>query len=89
VAIAARDAGCTPNNQVQAVRLTRLDNVVVELAGQAPLTAPTTVALDSHPAQLPLMVRRLVDGQPATLAFVATDGCGEWPSLVGGGPGAF
>src|SRR3954470_694687 len=58
--LAARGAGGSPNNQLQAVRLTRLDNVTVELAGQPPLTAPTTVALDSHPAQLALTVRRVI-----------------------------
>jgi hypothetical protein len=34
-------------------------------------------------------VRRTTAGQAAQVPFVVVDGCGEWPSFVGGGPNAF
>jgi hypothetical protein len=34
-------------------------------------------------------VRRATAGQGTTVPLVVTDSCGEWPTLVGGGPGAF
>ena len=36
-----------------------------------------------------LLVHRVTPNQPATVPLVIVDGCGEWPTLVGGGPGAF
>ena len=34
-------------------------------------------------------LRRVTPGVAATVEFVATDGCGAWPTFVGGGPAAF
>ena len=36
-----------------------------------------------------LTVRRVTDGQASTVELVVTDGCGDWPTFVGGGPNAF
>ncbi|HEY7059852.1 MAG TPA: hypothetical protein VII06_00125 [Chloroflexota bacterium] len=58
----------------------------------APVThvaAPTTVSLPAHPASIGLTVHRLTPGQAATVELTVTDGCGAWPTLVGGGPSAF
>jgi hypothetical protein len=35
------------------------------------------------------MLNRLTAGQAATVELVVTDGCGDWLTFVGGGPGAF
>ena len=40
-------------------------------------------------AQATLSVQRTTAGQPATVHFRVTDGCGGWPTFVGGGPDAF
>jgi autotransporter-associated beta strand protein len=91
--ITARDAGCAGgNNQFQSLQVTRLTNASLDVA-TAPVTsvttAPTTVNLPAHPATVALTVHRLAAGQPATVELTVNDGCGAWPTIVGGGPGAF
>jgi hypothetical protein len=90
----ARDAGCggnTQNNQLLSLRFTRLTNATVEVPGVGSITAAsaTPVPLAGQPASVTLTVRRLTSGQAATVELVVTDGCGEWPTFIGGGPGAF
>jgi hypothetical protein len=53
------------------------------------VSAPTTVPLPAHPASIGLTVRHVAAGQAATVELTVTDGCGAWPTLVGGGPSAF
>jgi len=90
--ITARDAGCAGgNNQLRSLQFTRLTNATVDVA-TAPVTtvsAPTTVSLPANPATVGLTVRRLAAGQAATAELVVVDGCGSWPTLVGGGPSVF
>jgi hypothetical protein len=93
--LTARDAGCnnnTQNNQLQSVQITRLTNATVDLA-TSPVTtvgvAPATVPLPTHPPSLQLTVHRVASGQAATVELTVTDGCGAWPTFVGGGPSAF
>jgi hypothetical protein len=91
--ITARDAGCAGgNNQLQSVRVTRLTNATVDVA-TSPVTsvstAPQTVPLPSLPASIALTVNRVTPGQAATVELVVIDGCGVWPTFVGGGPNAF
>jgi hypothetical protein len=91
--ITARDAGCAQGNgQLVALQFTRLTNATVEVA-TVPITTvsttPTTVALPNRPAGIQLTVHRLTPGQAATVQLAVTDGCGTWPTFVGGGPGAF
>jgi len=45
--------------------------------------------LPSQPQTITLTVHRGTPGQAATVELVVTDGCGEWPTFVGGGPNAF
>jgi hypothetical protein len=35
------------------------------------------------------LVGRATAGQAATVSFTVTDGCGDFPTFVGGGPSAF
>jgi uncharacterized repeat protein (TIGR01451 family) len=90
--LTARDANCSPNNQLQSLQFTRLANATVEVA-TAPVTtvstAPTTVSLPTLPASIVLTVRRVTAGQPTTVELIVTDGCGTWPTFVGGGASAF
>jgi CSLREA domain-containing protein len=95
VTLTARDAGCnnnTQNNQVLSLQFTRLANATVDVATTPPTTvtaAPTTVPLPSHPPTVQLTVHRQAAGQAATVELTVTDGCGQWPTFLGGGPGAF
>jgi hypothetical protein len=47
------------------------------------------VDLVSRPPSVGLTVRRIDNTQPVTVELVVTDGCGEWPTFIGGGPNAF
>jgi hypothetical protein len=92
--ITARDANCTPNNQLESLRFTKLTNAIVEVA-TTPATTVTSVPpgglsvpLPSRPPSVGLTVRRVGAG-PTTVELVVTDGCGAWPTFVGGGAGAF
>jgi hypothetical protein len=38
---------------------------------------------------LTLTLNRATLGQAAMVELVVTDGCGDWPTFVGGGPSAF
>jgi hypothetical protein len=89
--ITARTGGCTPDGQLQGLRFTRLTNATAEIATVPPqvVSAPGTVLLPARPASVALMVRRVQGGAPSTVEFVVLDGCGEWPTLIGGGVGAF
>jgi uncharacterized repeat protein (TIGR01451 family)/CSLREA domain-containing protein len=90
--ITARNAGCAQgNSQLFALQFTALTNATVDVA-TAPVTvvsAPTTVPLPGHPAQMGLTVRRVDAGQGATVQLTVTDGCGDWPTFIGGGPAVF
>jgi hypothetical protein len=91
--ITARDAGCAQgNNQLFSLQFTRLANATVDVA-TSPVTtvsaAPTTATLSGHPPSIQLTVRRPASGQAATVELTVTDGCGTWPTFVGGGPTAF
>jgi hypothetical protein len=91
--ITARDAGCAGgNSQLQSIRITRLTNATVDVA-TSPVTsvstAPQTVPLPSLPASIALTVHRVTPGQAATVELTVIDGCGVWPTFVGGGPSAF
>jgi hypothetical protein len=48
-----------------------------------------TVPLSDGPAQITFFVNRVTPGQATTVSLVVNNGCGDWPTFVGGGPGAF
>jgi hypothetical protein len=53
------------------------------------VTAPGTVTLAGAPPSVTCTVRRALGGQTSTVQMVVRDGCGAWPTLVGGGAEAF
>jgi hypothetical protein len=55
----------------------------------APLPVGQTIALPSGTQQAALVVQRQAPGQAVTVELVVTDACGDWPTVVGGGPNAF
>jgi hypothetical protein len=90
--ITARDAGCAGgNNQLVSLQFTKLTNATASIASPATTvtTTPTTVNLPARPASIVLTVQRSTAGQAATVELTVTDGCGSWPTFVGGGPSAF
>ena len=96
VTLTGRDAGCSPNNRLAALSFTRLDNATMDVPGDVPtgraplnVAAPTNVPLLNGPPQIVLTLHRTNNSLPTTVQVTVSDGCGEWPTFVGGGPSAF
>ena len=62
---------------------------VLQLHTLGGTVAGALVNLPAHPAQIGLTVHRVTPGQAATVELAVIDGCGSWPTFVGGGPSAF
>jgi hypothetical protein len=88
VIVTARDAACAPNNRLNSLHFTRTDNATVDVGSIVGATGDFTVSVPSG-GQATFFVNRASAGAAATVQFVANDGCGNWPSFVGGGPSAF
>src|SRR5689334_6882912 len=78
-----------PGNTLQHLRFQAGSNVRVEVDGVAhPL--PYTATLPAGTAAKTFGVLQQSAGQAATITqLIVVDGCGEWPTLVGGGATAF
>ncbi|HEY7067293.1 MAG TPA: choice-of-anchor Q domain-containing protein [Chloroflexota bacterium] len=90
--IVARDAGCGGgNNKLVSLKFTKLTNATVDVPGVGTITTAsnTPIPLPGQPAAITLTLHRVSAGQAATAELVVTDGCGDWPTLVGGGASAF
>jgi len=85
--LAAQTSAGTPANNLTSIRITQVVNAAVTVNG-VPLTEGTGIPLPNLPGAT-LAVQRQVAGQASHVAFVVTDVCGDWPSFIGGGPGAF
>jgi hypothetical protein len=90
VFLTARDAACTRNNELVRVEVTGLTNATLQFAdGSVVRTAPAIVSLQLGSSQLSFTLVRVKAGQASQATLLVTDGCGGWPTLVGGGPTAF
>lgn len=64
-------------------------NALLDLPdGRTGVTGTPTLTFSGNPSQTTFYVRRQTSGQPTTVPFVVTDGCGTWPTFVGGGTAA-
>jgi hypothetical protein len=52
------------------------------------MTNGQTYTVPANVGGVDFTVERLVPGQPTTVHLSIVDGCGEWPTFVGGGAGA-
>jgi hypothetical protein len=64
-------------------------NSLIDVGTQTGLTGITSVTLPAGTQQTTFTVRRATAGQATTVPLRVVDSCGEWPTFVGGGPGAF
>ena len=62
-------------------------NAKVTLNGQA-IASGQTVAAPPGVFALTFTVERAMPGRAATVPLTVVDGCGAWPTFVGGGPAA-
>ncbi|MCC6177267.1 MAG: hypothetical protein IT305_18340 [Chloroflexi bacterium] len=79
-----------PNNGVRGVRFDALANATVDIGERHAQTSPFTISYPAgqEPSAVQFVVRHHVSG-PTTVRLTIIDACGEWPTFVGGGPGAF
>jgi hypothetical protein len=78
-----------PTNGIREVRFGAARNASIDAGGQAGRTGSFTVPLATPPHQFTFTVRRVTAGAATTVPFTVVDGCGDWPTFVGGGPSAF
>ena len=88
VTVTAGIQGPNGANRLTELRFGVGTNALVDLAGQSGRSGAFTVPLADRPTSLTFFVRRATAGQATSLPVTVVDGCGEWPTLVGGGIGA-
>ena len=76
------------NNGLREIRLGPGSNALVDGPGVGGSPGNATLALPAGSQSTQFFVRRGGPG-PVTVPFVVLDRCGEWPTFVGGGAGAF
>ena len=78
----------TPGNALKSLKFGPATNATVAVNGQQG-PGNFTVNLPANTTQATLQVTRTTPGQAVTVPLTVVDGCGEWPTFVGGGPNAF
>src|SRR5262249_58800701 len=79
-----------PTNALQALRFAPGTNTLLDLpGGPSGVTGSLAVPLPAGTTQTTFVVRQATAGQAATLPLVVVDGCGDWPTFVGGGASVF
>jgi hypothetical protein len=81
-------ADAAAHTTLQALRFGPATNGQIDAAAQSG-PGSFTIALTPGTAQTQFTVTRATAGQAATVPLTVVDSCGEWPTVVGGGPGAF
>jgi hypothetical protein len=89
VTVTGRDAGCTPNNTLTALRFGSMTNARVDLGDGALHAGSFDDTLPTPGPRATFYVVRQTPGQASTVSLTVVDGCGAWPTFVGGGPTAF
>jgi thermitase len=77
------------NNTVRELRFGAATNALIDVGGQDGRTGNFTMSLPSGTNGVTFFARRASGGVATTVPFVVADGCGDWPTFVGGGAGAF
>jgi hypothetical protein len=88
VLIRAQTLPATPSNTLRSIRVVSLGNAKLLLGG-AELQPGQVATFQDGAGAAELTLQRPTPGQASTAQLVVTDDCGEWPTLVGGGPNAF
>jgi len=87
VRVEATPLSTQQSNALKEVRFGAFQNAKVTLNGQ-PIASGQTVTPPANATVLDFTVERVTPGQATTVPFTVVDSCGEWPTFVGGGPGA-
>jgi hypothetical protein len=79
------------NNGLRAVRFDTFTTAIVDAGDRVNQTQPFAVSIPAgqEPTALQFTIRRPPGAPSATVRLVVIDGCGEWSTLLGGGPKAW
>jgi hypothetical protein len=88
VTLTANTSAGTPTNALASVQVTPGANALV-YGGLFAQAVPFTLTLPPGTTSTTLYLGRVTAGQASTASLRVTDGCGAWPTVVGGGPSAF
>jgi len=77
-------------NELQSIAWTRFDTATVVLDGVGPVQVGQTSTFPVPLTQsASFVITRTPGAQSGTVRLTVTDGCGAWPTFVGGGPRAW
>jgi hypothetical protein len=86
VTVLANGTGSPGNNSLLSIRFGAVANGVIDAGGQVGSPGNFTQTLATDATQTTFVLRRSATGA-TTVRFVVTDGCGDWPTFAGIGPG--
>jgi len=75
------------NNPLKQVTFGAVQNAKVTLNGQS-IASGQVIGMPVNTYAVDFTVERVTPGQPTTVPLTVVDGCGEWPTFVGGGSDA-
>lgn len=85
--VTAQDGSGGVDNHLVELRFGAFRNGTVTINGQQ-VASGSTFTPPANTTQITLVVARVTPGQATTIPLTVVDGCGNWPTFVGGGPGA-
>lgn len=89
VTITAGTPPTAPDNRLRSLRFGTASNALIDVAGLVGQPGGFTTDFNPPTGQTSFSVRRAQPGAAVTVPLVVVDGCGDWPTFVGGGPAAF
>jgi hypothetical protein len=88
--ITANTGPGAPTNALFSLQFGAATNAVINVTGgPTNQTGSFTYTPPANTAQVTFTVQQATGGGYTTVPLVVTDGCGAWPTFVGGGPNAF
>jgi hypothetical protein len=76
-------------NSIQALRFGTAANALIDVGTQVGRSGDFSVTLPAPTTQVSFAIRQGSTGSATTVPLTVVDGCGDWATIVGGGPGAF
>jgi hypothetical protein len=89
VTLTAGTSELLPANAIKALRFGAATNARIEIPGQPARSGSFDVALALGTRETSFVVNRVEAGRATTVPLVVVDACGDWRTIVGGGPNGF
>jgi thermitase len=89
VTVGAGSTGTTSTNGLVQVRFGSATNAVIQTDSQSTAQGNFAVTVPQGADQYSFTIKRATPGAATTVNLTVVDACGDWPTVVGGGPNAF